>query len=684
MNCNINKNNIPSHLWDTLSKIPIIWYMLPPVNTLQELYDKYDERDLVENNLVYVSEENTFRVWRLLKDKIEHYTWQPIEITSELLESLKLKADEQDITIDDKVIKLKDKKFSKDSNKGLGLIHLRPNQSEEGKDNILTMDMLNYPNTRIIIKDDFSIEGKDIYLPEGVILEFQGGSIKNGTLHGHDVLISNITQSSLADDLELEGTFYSEMYSLLSDNKKNIEHQLPNLGIEDDDYVRIVKKNGQAGIVGKKELADSFNQSIEGSFIRKDRPDSTEHKVTFYGGLETGEFLDSINYGTGGKIDDLGNAQLESLEVRGYVKILELIYNRLSAIEGDFVFTESGTIEEVTEEDTNTYRLKLRKRWDTDFTAFQKEDVLRGVVNDLTKLDVQKTAWFRVLLVDRIRNEIVVVLYPDDETPARKNFPPTEKMVLHRWGNSVHTDRQSTWYISSTEGRINFLSDVTKPILDDYNYASFWGKPPQLKVFEDKPINYDQPYFYARGLLVQDLIEVDYNGKPIRKIRDNGQWVENKVYTDGRYHPYYQDDVWHRGCRWRCIVEWAREEPRYNSSQWALLSGDTTLKLEIETDLPSFYRADSLSFNGYLQARVKRGDLDITEEIYPRDWQWTRETGNDVADVAWNAEHENSTSKIQITLDDMSETLNEYTKFKCSAYVRTEEGTETIDKEIII
>ena len=53
MNCNINKNNIPIHLWDTLSKIPIIWYMLPPVNTLQELYDKYDERDLVENNLVY-------------------------------------------------------------------------------------------------------------------------------------------------------------------------------------------------------------------------------------------------------------------------------------------------------------------------------------------------------------------------------------------------------------------------------------------------------------------------------------------------------------------------------------------------------------------------------------------------------------------------------------------------------
>ena len=69
-------------------------------------------------------------------------------------------------------------------------------------------------------------------------------------------------------------------------------------------------------------------------------------------------------------------------------------------------------------------------------------------------------------------------------------------MVIHRWGNATDKDRQSTWYISSTEGRIVFLTGVTKPILEDYNYASFWGKPIPLKIFEGKPINMDHPYAY--------------------------------------------------------------------------------------------------------------------------------------------------------------------------------------------
>lgn len=50
--------------------------------------------------------------------------------------------------------------------------------------NILTQEMFNNPNTIYHIQYDYDLNGKSITIPEGCTLEFEGGSLRNGTLAG--------------------------------------------------------------------------------------------------------------------------------------------------------------------------------------------------------------------------------------------------------------------------------------------------------------------------------------------------------------------------------------------------------------------------------------------------------------------------------------------------------------------
>ena len=128
--------------------------------------------------------------------------------------------------------------------------------------------------------------------------------------------------------------------------------------------------------------------------------------------------------GKGAGIFPDGRAQFERLEVRDSITVLELIFNRLSAMESDYSFSESGTIESVSQLEDGTYSLKMKKRWDNDFTALAENDVVYGVVNDLASGGGKYyTSWLRVLHVDISANTINAVMYPDSEVPGGKNYP---------------------------------------------------------------------------------------------------------------------------------------------------------------------------------------------------------------------------------------------------------------------
>lgn len=380
----------------------------------------------------------------------------------------------------------------------------------------------------------------------------------------------------------------------------------------------------------------------------------------FKSGAQFGEFVKSLYAGKGAGIDELGNAEFESVRVRSYFECMELIINRLSAIEGDQLLTEADTIESVDDLGDNCYGLHLKSKWDGYFTAQYPNNVLKGIINTLaTGSGVYYTSWMRVNSVNAANNYIEVTLYPGEETPAGTNYPPCEMMKIARWGNQTDTKRQSCIYLSSTEGRIVRLTGVTKPIIDNANYGATFGELPEFLRELDLPIIEGQDYLYARGIVVQDIIRIDYQGKPVSEIVDRGQWSATGDYYCEALNPntgiYEISDVWYNGCKYRCAKTGTTTAPAWNNTDWAMVEGNPEFTVDFaETD----YLFDPDKFNLTLTIIAKLYNMDITDDILDADVQWTRysEDANGVervaSDNAWALKHAGAGKSIDLTVED--------------------------------
>ena len=382
--------------------------------------------------------------------------------------------------------------------------------------------------------------------------------------------------------------------------------------------------------------------------------------ATFGGGAEFGEFIKSLYAGKGAGIDADGNAEFESVRVRSYFECLELIVNRLSAIEGDQILTEADTIEAVDDLGDNCYGLHLKSKWDGYFTAQYPNNVLKGIVNTLAAgSGVYYTSWLRVNSVNTANNYIEVTLYPDEDTPARKNYPPCKMMKIARWGNQTDTTRQSCIYLSSTEGRIVHLTGVTKPIIDGTNYGATFGAVPDFLKALDLPIIDGQDYVYARGLIVQDMIRIDYQGRPISEVVDRGTWNVDADYYAQAINPatgrYEISDVWYMGCKWRCAKTGAKTAPAWNNTDWTMKEGNPQFTVEF-ADTDYIFDPDRFALTLTIIARLY--NMDITDDILPADVQWTRYSedadGNErvASDQAWALKRAGAGKQIALTIAD--------------------------------
>ena len=133
----------------------------------------------------------------------------------------------------------------------------------------------------------------------------------------------------------------------------------------------IASGNGGAGTTGGglsttqiKSLIDSVGSD---RFLSKLSPDTASGIITFLQGLVSdgaitangeifakeglsiGDFVSSLLDGRGAGIDKGGNAEVESLRVRSYMQVMELIINRIRSMDGDLVLTEGDNIESVEE-----------------------------------------------------------------------------------------------------------------------------------------------------------------------------------------------------------------------------------------------------------------------------------------------------------------------------------------------
>lgn len=445
-------------------------------------------------------------------------------------------------------------------------------------------------------------------------------------------------------------------------------------------------------------------------FLRKDKPDFTNYLLRLLGGLEVGEAIDSLTAGKGIIADNKGRIQADRMELRSSLTVLRLIINEIQAMAGDFSFSDCGAIEKVELLDDGTYRLTMEKRTDTDWTTLEENDVLCSIVNSLLIGGTDYyTSWFRPVSKNRNDNTITVVLYPDSEVPGGKNYPPVEGYNVTRKGNAKVPDageapneRAQSWLLSSREGRIMFLQNVFKPILEDYNYALTLGRFPNVKMIDKLPIGPTDVGVMSKIGVFEKIYEADWNGTIIPKKVDRGEWSLETAQGDEPYRfvdyetllenqkvitTLEQHTVYHYGCKWGCLIDKTTEEPQWNSAGWVLLEGDKNYHLEFTSTAGWQFFKNGV--NTDIAAVVSYGNRDITNVLMATtgvEVEWLRDTGNIPADNSWKPVYvDGQKHVIRLTSVDMGSEWGlsvRTVKFICRVFIPVGEDMETVENYV--
>lgn len=509
-----------------------------------------------------------------------------------------------------------------------------------------------------------------------------------------------------------------------------------------DDLIRPLKRftsyivQGTLSIIGKlvindKQISDVARQGDDGNFVEsdenlpttkllmgkyldelrkrllsKDREDQTEFLLKF------GEFIDSMIAGKGAGIFPDGRGQFSRLEVRDALVVMRLIINEIQAMAGDFSFSDAGCIEKVEDLGNDTYKLWMEKRTEYDVTNFTENDIMYSIINNLlTGGTDYYTSWFRCLTKNVNDNTLTVVLYPDSEVPGGKNYPPVAGYNVTRRGNSVLPDegevneRAQSWLLSSREGRIMFLANVYKPILEDYNYAISIGKFPNIKALDNLPVTTEDVGVMAKTIVCERLYQYDYNGDVISNKVDRGEWSltvaqseqpyrfiqHDRLYPDGQhtFTELEQHTVYHYGCKWGCLVDKTEDEPVWNSPSWSLLEGDKNYHLDFESS--NGWQFFIQQVNTDITAVVSYGNRNITNVLMATDGvevEWLRDTGNIPSDNSWKPTYvDGQKHVIHLSVADMGSGWgSEYRKisFICRIFIPVGENFETVENKINI
>lgn len=465
------------------------------------------------------------------------------------------------------------------------------------------------------------------------------------------------------------------------------------------------------------------NEGLGDKFISKKNDDYAEGIITFLkdiivkgpikalSKLTVGEsIIDSLIAGKGIIAED-GRIQADRMELRSSLTVLRLIINEIQAMAGDFSFSDCGTIEKVELLDDGTYRLTMEKRTDTDWTTLEENDVLCSIVNSLLIGGTDYyTSWFRPVSKNRNDNTLTVVLYPDSEVPGGKNYPPVEGYNVTRKGNAKVPDageapneRAQSWLISSREGRIMFLQNVFKPILEDYNYALTLGRFPNVKMIDKLPIGPTDVGVMSKIGVFEKIYEADWNGTIIPKKVDRGEWSLETAQGDEPYRfvdyetllenqkvitTLEQHTAYHYGCKWGCLIDKTTEEPKWNSTGWVLLEGDKNYYLDFIA--PGTAKRGQVNMD--ITAWIKYANRDITNVLLATTGvsiEWLRDTGNIPADNSWKPVYVDGQKNV-IHIDNTDEHGvgigfgydYQRVKFICRVFIPVGEKIETVENYV--
>lgn len=297
--------------------------------------------------------------------------------------------------------------------------------------------------------------------------------------------------------------------------------------------------------------------------------------------LRTPNYSDGLNTGAGARIDATGNAEFQSMAVRGFFRAAEYQINRIALSEGDVFHTENGLVKSAEQQRDGRWKVVLQERFQGDVTGFRAGDVLRGAYNSVGTSGGAaeiRTSWLRVEAVDAKAGTLTASLYADNQTPEGRNAPPVPLMRLARWGNTTDTARQSHIVESATEGRIVRRVKVSAPIVDGTQSDGFVvGKlPAWLREHFGAAVADASDYVFARGIITQNILRYTPAGRPLAERVDRGLWNASARYFYEQQNPetgaFEISRVWHDGA----LYELARggngnTAPAAQSTHWTLI-----------------------------------------------------------------------------------------------------------------
>ena len=244
-------------------------------------------------------------------------------------------------------------------------------------------------------------------------------------------------------------------------------------------------------------------------------------------------------------------------------------------------------------DDGRTYTLALREQYQGYITSFKPDDIIYANINMIGESGssaLTGKCWMRVNSVAEDGLSLNVSLYSDNQVPSKKNIAPQPYMMITRHGNETDKSRQDVWIISSEDGRMYQLTGVNSPTIDSATaYATVWGKLPQnlVEYIQQHVTNFNpnQPYLYARGAVIQDLILFNYKGEIIKTENYRGAWSYKTAIND----PYVTnestyDTVTHNGSKWMVQASGTIVEPSETVTEWTIVTakGETGVSYSLK------------------------------------------------------------------------------------------------------
>ena len=442
---------------------------------------------------------------------------------------------------------------------------------------------------------------------------------------------------------------------------------------------------------GTVSILEQQSRAKAAPAIRKDIDDDAfgavtfHQKPTFKEGIQSDKAIkvgigasEGFADGTGTYIDER-KIQVRDLEVRGSLKVTDLVASQIHSLDGEYIFTDTMKIDRVLPTSETTCRLYFEKEYKNDFLKFYVGDLLMSVVANIddTTTDVKvddagnamrDIAMDSFMRVTNTSGGMDDVLWVDVEILDSTSIPSDGAYVARKGNVGLDENglkRATSWSISVNDGRIvyyiNQTNEKREGNLKDNNYGLVIGRLPDITPIQNVGAA-GEIGIYAKYLLAQNITQVRWAGNTQYVTIDRGEWaqeeVDNQVKTGVPYYFYKEETklegankvtyitrtkVEHNQCTWICqqnvvgikengdfeLGDYNTQKPTIGSG-WAILSGGSVVTKTIiqytttATNVqPTDYDTDGMAIGGdEVEWKENQKDCEYNA-LFPYMWKKT-------------------------------------------------------------